>query len=81
MGRYTTIRISLDDKKRLERLAKLMGNRSLVDTLRCILDIAERELDRYKGDLKAVFSSLRYAKDVGETDAEDVDRYLYGGDE
>mgnify|MGYP000067651807 CR=1 FL=1 len=81
MAKYTTIRISLEDKRRLERLAKLMGNKSLADTLRYVLSIAEREFERYKGDLSAVLSSLKYAKDVGETNAEEVDKYLYGESE
>ena len=78
MARYTTIRLSLKDKKRLEKLAKLLGGRSLTDTLRYILDIAERELEKYDVNIDTVLSSLKYGKDIGETNAEDLDKYLYG---
>ncbi len=79
MSKYTTIRISLEDKKRLEKLAKLMGVESIAEALRRVLSIAEKEIDKYKGDLNIVLSSLKYAKDIGETDAREVDKYLYGG--
>ena len=78
MAKYTTIRISLEDKKRLERLTKLTGHRSLSDTLRYALTITERELESKKSDSKTILSSLKYAKDIGETNAEDIDKYLYG---
>ena len=78
MARYTTIRLSLKDKKRLEKLAKLLGGRSLTDTLRIVLDIAEKELEKYDVNIDTVLSSLKYGKDIGETNAEDLDKYLYG---
>ena len=77
--RYVTIRISVKDKERLKRLAKFLGYRSLIDALRYALDVAEEEVDKVKGDLNDVLSSLKYARNVGETSAEDVDRYLYSG--
>jgi len=64
MVKYTTIRLSLKDKERLEKLSKLMGSKSLAETLRYVLDIAEREFDKY-------------SRDISETDAEDADKYLY----
>jgi|Deesub1362A_J573_1020465.scaffolds.fasta_scaffold02594_3 hypothetical protein len=75
---YTTIRISKEDKRRLERLARLL-NRNATQALRYAIDAAEREANRFKGDVNKVMSSLRYAKDIGETNAEDIDVYLYGG--
>lgn len=78
MSRYTTIRISLEDKERLQRIAKLMGIKSLADTLRFILDIAEKEIEKYRVDPSLILTSLKYAKDIGETNAEEVDKYLYG---
>jgi len=75
---YTTIRISKRDKRRLERLARLL-NRNATQALRYAIDAAEREANRFKGDVNKVISSLRYAKDIGETNAEDIDVYLYGG--
>ena len=78
--KYTTIRISVRDKERLERIAKLLKCKSLTDALRFALSVAERELDKVKGDLNHVLASLKYARDVGETRAEDIDKYLYGED-
>ena len=78
MTDYTTIRISVEDKRRLERLAKIMNCKSLAETLRRVLSIAEKEIDRTEGDVVKAFSTLKYAKDIGETNATKVDEYLYG---
>jgi len=78
MGRYTTIRVSLEDKAKLKKIAKLLGARSLTEALRYALRVAEKELEKQEGSLETVFSSLKYARDVGLTNAEDVDKYLYG---
>lgn len=78
MPSYTTIRISVRDRERLRRLAKLMGAKSLAEALRLAIAIAEQELEKHRGDVEKVVSSLRYARDLGRTNAEDVDRYLYG---
>ena len=78
MVKYTTIRLSLKDKERLEKLSKLMGSKSLAETLRYVLDIAEREFDKYGASLDSVLSALKYSRDIGETNAKDVDKYLYG---
>jgi len=78
MGRYTTIRVSLEDKAKLKKIAKLLGARSLTEALRYALRVAEKELEKQEGSLDTVFSSLKYARDVGLTNAEDVDKYLYG---
>ncbi len=78
MGRYTTIRVSLEDKVKLKKIAKLLGARSLTEALRYALRVAEKELEKQEGSLETVFSSLKYARDVGLTNAEDVDKYLYG---
>ncbi|BES82357.1 ribbon-helix-helix protein, CopG family [Pyrodictium abyssi] len=78
MPRYTTIRVSVEDKKRLERLARLMGW-SLSEALRHAIEVAERELlEKHRSDLNAVLDSLRHARDLGETSAEELDRLLYG---
>ncbi len=74
---YTTIRISMEDKCRLERLAKIMNCKSLAETLRRILSIAEKRLIGQR-DLVKAFSTLKYARDIGETNATKVDEYLYG---
>jgi len=75
---YTTIRVRVEDKKRLESLAKKLG-KSLSETLRIAIEVAEKEVDKFKGDLDRVLSTLKYGRDIGETNAEKVDEYLYGG--
>jgi predicted DNA-binding protein len=75
--KYTTIRISVEDKKKLEKMSKIL-NKSLAETLRYVISYADKEFDKFKGDLDKVLSSLRHAKDIGETNAEDVDGYIYG---
>jgi len=81
LPRYTTIRISVEDKERLKRLAKLTGKSSLASTLRYIIEIAEREIEKYRGSLDPVLKSLKHARDIGDTNAEEVDKYLYHGEE
>ena len=73
---YTTIRVKVGDKKRLESLAKKLG-KSLSETLRIAIEVAEKEVDKFKGDLDRVLSTLKYGKDIGKTNAEKVDEYLY----
>ncbi|MCS7365166.1 MAG: hypothetical protein NDF54_07010 [archaeon GB-1867-035] len=76
--KYTTIRISIKDKERLKRLAKLLGTEKIIEALRYAIDTAEEKLGRYNTDLDKVLATLSYAKDIGETNAEKVDKYLYG---
>jgi len=78
--KYTTIRVSVEDKKKLERIARLIQAKSLVQALRFALEVAEKELGKFKGNIEQVLSSLKYARDVGSTNAEKVDEYLYGGE-
>jgi len=77
MTDYTTIRISMEDKCRLERLAKIVNCKSLAETFRRVLGIAEKRLIGRR-DLVKAFSTLKYARDIGETNATKVDEYLYG---
>ena len=78
MGKYTTVRIGVEDKVKLKRIAKLIGAKSLAEALRYALAIAEKEVEKQSGDLSSVISSLKYAKDIGITNAEEVDKYIYG---
>ena len=78
--KYTTIRVSVEDKRKLERIARLIQAKSLVQALRFVLEVAEKELGKFKGNIEQVLSSLKYARDVGSTNAEKVDEYLYGGE-
>ena len=44
------------------------------------MSVAEKEFDKVEEDLSVVLGSLKYAKGVGETRAEDVDGYLHATD-
>jgi len=76
--KYTTIRISIEDKERLMRIAKLIKAKRIVDALRYALDAAERELSKCSVDPTIMLKTLKYARDIGETNAEELDKYLYG---
>lgn len=39
--RYTTIRIRVEDKERLERIARLLKKKSLAETLHYLISLAE----------------------------------------
>jgi len=52
----------------------------LVQALRFALEVAEKELGKFKGNIEQVLSSLKYARDVGSTNVKKVDEYLYGGE-
>ena len=43
--------------------------------------MAEGELEKADANLGRVLSTLTYARDVGGTNAEEVDEYLYGASE
>lgn len=75
---YTTIRLSVKDKEKLEKLARKLG-KNLSETLRYAITVAEKESDNFRGDLDKVLSTLKHGKDIGATNAERVDEYLYGG--
>lgn len=75
----TTIRVRIEDKKRLERLARKLGKQTLTDTLRTAIDAAEKEADLIQGDVFTKLHALGKGKDVGETDASRIDEYIYGG--
>ncbi len=75
---YKIIRIKTEDKKRLERLAEIFGFKSLSEALRYAISVAEKEANKIEADLESALKSLKYARDIGGTRAEDVDEYLYG---
>ncbi len=75
---YTTIRISKDAKKKLERLKKKLGFKSISKALEFAIEIAEKESDKFSGDIDALLKALKFARDIGETNAENVDEYIYG---
>ncbi|MCD6514491.1 MAG: hypothetical protein J7L07_06175 [Candidatus Odinarchaeota archaeon] len=79
MSKYTTIRVPVRTKERLKNFARKIKARSLADAIEKAIDMSEKEYDKFKGDVKRVLKSLEKAKDIGETNAEKVDEYLYGG--
>ena len=78
MGRTTTVRISAEDKERLEKVRRRMGKKTLSETMRALLEMGERESDIFKADTRLILSTLQYARDIGETNASKIDEYLYG---
>jgi len=78
LSEYTTIRIPLRVKRKLEIFAKKINEKSLTKALEKAIEIASREADSFKGDLNIVLKSLKKARDIGETDASKIDQYLYG---
>ncbi len=57
----TTIRISRDDKLRLERLAKRTSSKTLTEAFRFALESAEKENERFRGNTVALVETLRFA--------------------
>jgi len=72
----TTVRISLEDKRRLARFAKKVKARSLVEALRLALSMAEEKLDEFKGNMEALRELLKNVRQVGGRISERVDEEL-----
>ena len=72
----TTVRISLEDEKRLARFARKVNARSLVEALRLALLMAEEKLDEFKGNLEALKGLLKNVRCVGGRVSERVDEEL-----
>jgi len=72
----TTVRISLEDKKRLARFAKKVNAQSLVEALRIALSMAEEKLDEFKGNMEALRELLKNVRQVGGRISERVDEEL-----
>jgi len=73
----TTIRVSAEDRRRLERLARRLGKRHLTHALRSALEMAEQATERRGESAEQLFRALGPPLDVGRTDAAQVDRLLY----
>lgn len=57
----TTIRVSEKDKEALEALRRRLGARTMADTLRYALSVAEAEDEKFAGDVEALSELLRAA--------------------
>ncbi|RLI65287.1 MAG: hypothetical protein DRO67_02850, partial [Candidatus Asgardarchaeum californiense] len=73
-----TIRIPMKTKEKVKKFAIKIKAKSLAEAIEKAIDISEKEYDKFKGDIDKLFEALSVAKDVGVTNAEDVDKYLYG---
>jgi predicted transcriptional regulator len=73
----TTIRVKVEDKQRLERLARRLGKRRLTEALRSALELAEHATERRTQSAAELFRALGPPLDVGPTNAAQVDRLLY----
>jgi len=72
----TTIRISLEDKKRLAIFARRVNAKSLAEALRIALLMAEEKLDEFKGNVEALKELLKNARHIGGRTSERVDEEL-----
>ncbi|RLG74505.1 MAG: hypothetical protein DRO23_06560 [Thermoprotei archaeon] len=61
----TTVRLSREDKIRLEKLARKL-NLSLAETLSYAISVAEKEVDKFEGDLNVLFNILEKAGNSGK---------------
>ncbi len=75
----SVVRVRRDVKDRLEKLRKKVGAKSMSELIAILVDIGERELDKFRGDLGALTRSLRFAGEAGRDDSEKIDELLYGG--
>ena len=61
----TTVRLSREDKIRLEKLARKL-NLSLAETLSYAISVAEKEVDKFEGDLNVLLNILEKAGSSGK---------------
>jgi hypothetical protein len=71
-----TIRISREDKARLEKLARRMNAKTLTQALRMALQRAEEADERFSGNLGALSKTLKSARGVGGCVSGRVDEEL-----
>ena len=75
----TTIRISREDKERLERLAKKTNTKTLTEAFRLALKSAEQADEAFRGNTAALAETLRFAGPSSKTKvriSEQVDEEL-----
>jgi len=77
----TVIRISRETREKLEALKKKVGTKNMSQLLKLIVEVAEKELDKFKGDPEVFLETLKFAGEAGEQDSEQVDKLLYGAKE
>jgi Ribbon-helix-helix protein, copG family len=75
----STIRVPKRDKERLERLAKKTGSKKLSEAFRFALSAAERETDRFHGNIEALIIARKSARAIDGRVSENVDEILAEG--
>lgn len=61
----TTIRVSKKDKEVLESLRRRLGTKTLAETLRRAISLAEENEDTFKGDTQALREALSFSRPSG----------------
>ncbi|RLE62464.1 MAG: hypothetical protein DRJ38_09570 [Thermoprotei archaeon] len=74
----SVIRIRAGVKDRLERLKRKTGVKSMSELIAILVEIGEKELDRFEGNIEALSKSLKFAGEAGRRDSERIDELLYG---
>jgi hypothetical protein len=69
----SAIRVPKRDKERLERLAKKTGRKRLAEVFRFALSVAERETDRFRGNIDSLTQAHKFARSVGGNVSENID--------
>jgi hypothetical protein len=72
----TTIRVSREDKARLEKLAKRLNLDTMSEALRKAIELAEESDDKFRGNLSEFASTLRHASSRGGDVSLKVDEEL-----
>jgi len=77
----SVIRVDSETREKLEILKKKIGAKNMSQLVRLIVDVAERELDKFKGDPKVFLKTLKFAGEAGTHDSEQIDQLLYGAED
>jgi predicted nucleic acid-binding protein len=72
----TTIRVSREDKPRLEKLAKRLNLDTMSEALGKAIELAEESDDKFRGNLPELASTLRHASSRGGQVSLKVDQEL-----
>ncbi len=73
----SVIRVRKDVYERLRRLKVEVGARSMAELISILVEIAEKELDKFHGDPKVFLETLKYASEGRREDSEKVNELLY----
>jgi len=74
----SVVRVRKDVYDRLRKLKVKVGAKSMTELISILVEIAEKELDKFHGDPRVFLETLKYAGEGGREDSERVDELLYG---